>query len=205
MSNCAKAGAFFAEAFASSGENDQEKVGRRPPFPFARLRQFPQAGYPARGACLAPEFGFLDFLRARIVPERRSGLGTDWSTPWRRVGASVRRSSGLLQRLGLGLGPSHGASLQFDTVRIVEETITDRIGLVRVTDNSVPVRYRELAGNQDGGAFAAFLDDFDQISTFGVAQRGQEPVVDGEQIGLGQSSQNSGVGAVTPTDRQLVQ
>ena len=28
---------------------------------------------------------------------------------------------------------------------------------------------RELAGNQDGGAFATFLHDFDQVPAFGVA------------------------------------
>ncbi len=68
-----------------------------------------------------------------------------------------------------GLGPSHGASLQFDTVRIVQEAIADGVGLVRVANDAVPVGDRELAGNQDGGAFATFLDDFDQVPAFGVA------------------------------------
>ena len=64
---------------------------------------------------------------------------------------------------------------------------------------------RELAGDQDGGTFAPFLDDFDQVPAFSVAQRGQEPVVDGQQIGFGQTGQDSGVGAVATADRQLVQ
>ena len=72
--------------------------------------------------------------------ERRLGPGPAWSTPWRRrVDASVRRSSGLLQRLGLGLGLPHRCPFQFDTVRIVEEAIADGVGLVRVANDAVPV------------------------------------------------------------------
>ena len=90
-------------------------------------------------------------------------------------------------------------------MRIVEEAIADGVGLVRVANDAVPVGDRELAGDQDGGTFAPFLDDFDQVPAFSVAQRGQEPVVDGQQIGFGQTGQDSGVGAVATADRQLVQ
>ena len=90
-------------------------------------------------------------------------------------------------------------------MRVVEEAIADGVGLVRVADDAVPVGDRELAGDQDGGTFAPFLDDFDQVPAFGVAQRGQEPVVDGQQISLGQPCQDSSVGAVATANRQLVQ
>ena len=86
-------------------------------------------------------------------------------------------------------------------MRIVEEAIADGGGLVRVANDIVSVGDRELAGNQDGGAFATFLDDFDQVPAFGVAQRSQEPAVDGQQIGFGQPGQESGVGAVATADR----
>ena len=77
-------------------------------------------------------------------------------------------------------------------MRIVEEAIADGVGLVRVANDAVPVGDRELAGDQDGGTFAPFLDDFDQVPAFSVAQRGQEPVVDGQQIGFGQTGQGLG-------------
>ena len=54
-------------------------------------------------------------------------------------------------------------------MRVVEEAIADGVGLVRVADDAVPVGDRELAGDQDGGAFAPFLDDFDQVPAFGIA------------------------------------
>ena len=99
---------------------------------------------------------------SRIRDDRaraRAGLPVGWTVSCRFLGRGFRR----------GFGPSHGAPLQFDAMCIVEEAIADRVSLVRVADDAVPVGDRELAGNQDGGAFAAFLDDFDQVPAFGIA------------------------------------
>ena len=117
------------------------------------------------------------------------------SVSCRLLGGSFRR----------GLGPSHGASLQFDTVRIVEEAIADSVGLVRVANDVVPVGDRELAGNQDGGAFATFLDDFDQVPAF--RRRAAAPGASRRWPAdrLGQPGQESGVRAVATADRHLVQ
>ena len=83
VGNCAKADAFFAEAFANSGGNDPKKSAEGPPYLFPRLWQFPQATLP-RGSILQPGAGawqFLQLLRARMPEERRSGSGPAWSTP----------------------------------------------------------------------------------------------------------------------------
>ena len=68
----------------------------------------------------------------------------------------------------------------------------------------MPVRDGELAGDQGRRAFAAFLDDLDQVAAFTIAQRRQEPVVDSQQIELAQTCQQSGIRAIAATDPQVV-
>ena len=55
------------------------------------------------------------------------------------------------------------------------------------------------------GAFGAVLDHLDEVSPLGVAQRREHPVVDREQVELGQAGEQPGVGAVAAADGQLVQ
>ena len=50
---------------------------------------------------------------------------------------------------------SHRAPLQVDAVRVVEQAVADRVGLVGVADDGVPVGHRQLAGDQRRGAFGA--------------------------------------------------
>ena len=90
-------------------------------------------------------------------------------------------------------------------MRIVQEPVTDGGGLVRIADDTVPVGGRELAGDESRGAFATFLDDFDQIPAFTIAQGRQEPVIDGQKVELGHTRQHPGVGAIAATDGQVMQ
>ena len=78
----------------------------------------------------------------------------------------------------------------------MQQSVAQRVGVVRVADAGVPVGDRELAGDEDGGAFTAFLDDLHEVRSFGVFERCQQPIVDGQQVELGQSRQQARVGAI---------
>ena len=52
---------------------------------------------------------------------------------------------------------------------------------------------------------ARSFDDLGEVAPLGVAQRREHPVVDGEQVELGQAGEQPGVGAVAAADGQLVQ
>ena len=58
----------------------------------------------------------------------------------------------------------------------------------------------QLAGDEGGGAFGPVLDDRGEVAALGVARRWDQPVVDGEQVELGDPGQKPGVGPVTPAD-----
>ena len=52
---------------------------------------------------------------------------------------------------------------------------------------------------------ARFLDDLGEVAAFGVAERCEHPVVDGEQVESGQPGEQPGVGAVAAANGELVQ
>jgi hypothetical protein len=85
-------------------------------------------------------------------------------------------------------------------VGVVEEAVADGVGLGRVADAGVPLLGWELGGDEGGGALGAVLDDLDQVSPLAVSERGEEPVVDGEQVELGEACEEAGVGPVAPGD-----
>ena len=68
-----------------------------------------------------------------------------------------------------GLGLPHRGALQLDAVGVVEETVADGVGLVGIADDAMPVRDGELAGDERGSPFAAFLDDLDQVAALTIA------------------------------------
>ena len=72
---------------------------------------------------------------------------------------------------GAVLGPSQRRPCQLDAVGVVQEPVTDRIGLIRVANDRMPVRDRELTGDEGRGALGALFDHLGEVATFGVAQR----------------------------------
>ena len=58
----------------------------------------------------------------------------------------------------------------------------------------------QLGGDESGGAFGPVLDDRGEVASLGVAQRWDQPVVDGEQVELGDAGQEPRVGPVSPAD-----
>ena len=111
-------------------------------------------------------------------PANASGVSRTWS------------SCRLLRALaGRVVCPPHRAALELDAVGVVEQAVADGVGLVGVADDGVPVGDGQLAGDERRGAFGAVLDDLGGVSPLGVAQRREHPVVDGEQVELGQAGE----------------
>ena len=63
---------------------------------------------------------------------------------------------------------------------VVDQAVQDRVGQCRVADCLVPVVHGQLTGHQGGSPVVAVLQDFQQIVTFGLAQRRDSPVIQNE-------------------------
>ena len=64
----------------------------------------------------------------------------------------------------------------------MNQPIADRVGDSWLADRGVPGRRRELTGDERRDAFAPIFDDFQEVAAFGFGERGQEPVVNREQL-----------------------
>src|SRR3972149_3124416 len=97
-----------------------------------------------------------------MAQERRSRPRTTRSTPpgsWLGAVGAKRRLSFLHLglRLRRSLGAADGGPLQLDAVRVVQQAIADRVGLVGIPDDAVPVLDRRLAGDEGRASLAAIL------------------------------------------------
>ena len=86
----------------------------------------------------------------------------------------------------------------------MHEPVEDRIPEGGVADHLVPVLDGELARDEGGAPPGALLDEFQQIAPFAVAKRGEPPVIQDEQAGLGHGLHQLSIGAVCPREHELV-
>ena len=73
----------------------------------------------------------------------------------------------------------------------------------RLGDQLVQGLDRHLAGDERRGPAGAILADLEQVTPRGADERGEAPVVDHEQDGLGQAGVDARVGAIAAGDVQL--
>ena len=78
---------------------------------------------------------------------------------------------------------------------VVQQSVADRVGLIGVPDAGMPVRRRELAGDQGRTALGAVLDDLGEVAPLSIAQRGEQPVVGREQVQFGEAGEPPREGA----------
>ena len=95
-----------------------------------------------------PESDRVGGRQPELSPQQQSEIRKIWfSEATRRpaLGCSCR-----LRRAGLqgAVRPSHGATLQLDTVSVVEQAVADGVGLVGVADDGVPVGDGQLTGDE---------------------------------------------------------
>ena len=67
---------------------------------------------------------------------------------------------------------SHRSSFELNSVSIVNQPIHNGIGDGRVPDMIMPMIHRELAGDEGGRTPTSLFDHFEQISPFGIRERG---------------------------------
>lgn len=90
-------------------------------------------------------------------------------------------------------------------MRVVDEPVEDGVAKRGVPDELVPVVDGDLAGDEGGAATAPIFNDFQQITAFPVAERGESPIVEDEEIGLGELVQESRVRAVATCHREIAE
>ena len=84
---------------------------------------------------------------------------------------------------------SHGGPVEVDPVRVVDDTVEDGVGECRFADDVVPFVDGQLAGDQDGGVLVSVLDDFHEVGSLIGAEAVGSPIVEDEEIGLGESTE----------------
>ena len=102
---------------------------------------------------------------------------------------------------------SYAASrpLWLEAVGVVQPPVADGVGLGGIPDAGMPVRRRELAGDQSRAALGAVLDNLGEVAPLGIAQGGKQPVVDREQVQFGEAGEQPCEGAVAAPDGQLME
>ncbi len=88
---------------------------------------------------------------------------------------------------------------------MVHDTIADGIGQRRMPQIVMPEGRRELARDDGRPEVIAVLEDFEEILAFLVADRHEAPVVEHEDIGPGESDQQSRIGPGRPRERELME
>ena len=87
-------------------------------------------------------------------------------------------------------------SLQIDTVGVVDDAIEDGIGDGGIADDVMPFVDRQLAGDQDRADVVAILDDFEEIASLIGIEGFRSPIVDNEELDLGDRFQHAGITTV---------
>ena len=85
----------------------------------------------------------------------------------------------------------------------MDEPVEDRVAKGGVADELVPVVNGHLAGDERGAPVTAIFDDFDEIAALAIAERGQAPIVQDQEVGLRELLEEAPVRAIAPRRRQL--
>jgi hypothetical protein len=101
--------------------------------------------------------------------------------------------------------PAHAFAGEFDAVGIVNKTVQDGVGIVRIADYFVPSVYWKLGGSHRGAASIAFLEDFREIMSGGGVERLQSPIVEDQKVGAAEVAQKTGMATVAAGKRQFLE
>src|SRR5437588_3385784 len=89
-------------------------------------------------------------------------------------------------------------------VTVMHEAVQDRIGDSGLTEVGVPFVDGQLAGDEGRAGVDAVIEDFQEIRAVLGGERGQSPVVEHDEGGLGERLQELQVAAVAVRDAQLL-
>ena len=82
----------------------------------------------------------------------------------------------------------------------MDEAVEDGVGECRVADDVVPLLDRELAGDYGRADSVPVLEDFEQVVPVLGIERGEPPVVEHEDLGLGERFEQLRVATVGASD-----
>ena len=71
----------------------------------------------------------------------------------------------------------------------MDQAVADRIGDAGLANGGVPRGRRELAGNERRRPFAPIFDDLEQVPALGIGERREQPIINREEIELGEFRQ----------------
>jgi hypothetical protein len=98
---------------------------------------------------------------------------------------------------------AHRVSFQIDLVSVVYESIHYGIGQWRQSAPMMPVNDGKLAGDERGFSAMSVLKDFKEIPELITGQRRQSPVVENEQVDLGERFQQTEIPTFSPRGAQF--
>jgi len=84
----------------------------------------------------------------------------------------------------------------------MDEPVENGISQGRVADSLMPVRYRQLTGDDSG--IVAVFKYFQEIMSALVIEWLKPPVIDNEELGSGQSGECSSIAAIRSGDTQFL-
>jgi len=86
----------------------------------------------------------------------------------------------------------------------MDRPVEDGISQGRVTDSFMPVRDRQLTGDDSRVDIIAVFKYFQEIRSTLVIERLKPPVIDDEELGSGQSGEHSSIAAIGSGNAQLL-
>jgi hypothetical protein len=87
----------------------------------------------------------------------------------------------------------------------MDQAVKDRVGQRRITQGLMPVLDGQLAGDQRGPAIMAVFDDLQQVATVCITERREPPVIQDQQVGLGQGGQEFARASIAFRNRSFLE
>lgn len=98
-----------------------------------------------------------------------------------------------------------GSSGQGDAVRVMDESVQNRIAKCGVADQVMPVIDGDLARNERRPAPGAILDDLQEIASLAVPQGSKPPIVQHEDARLRELLQQFAPGAIGAREGEVAE
>ena len=87
----------------------------------------------------------------------------------------------------------------------MDEPIEDRVAKRGVADEIVPVLHGDLARDERSASAGTILNEFEQIPALAVSEGRDPPVIEDEQVRLGELLEELAVGAIAAGERQFAE
>ena len=86
---------------------------------------------------------------------------------------------------------------------VVDQAVEDGVGQGGMAEGLVPARHRQLAGDHGRTSLVALVEDFQQIPPALVVERSQPPVVEHQDLDLGERGHQLEVATVGPGEGEF--